>query len=122
MNEPSERIDEACVGDLGYVAEYVNTKTQIASFIVPALESSLISECIQIRSEAKLEEIASFDLEGMQYILDIDIDFFAHEFHTDSKIKLIKKLMPGASLITIATSPSFIDQKVALELVHKLLD
>ena len=121
MNEPAARIDEARVNDLSYVAEYVNTQTQIASFIKPALQSGLVSECIQVRSEAKLQEIADFKLDGLSYILDIDIDFFAHETDVSWKIELIRKLMRGAALVTIATSPSFIDQKRALELVRMLL-
>lgn len=56
MNEPEVRLDEARVGDIEYIAQYVNTEAQIASFIQPALRAGLISECIQVRSEAKLEE------------------------------------------------------------------
>lgn len=121
MNEPSAHIDMSQESNLDYIAEYVNTQTQIASFIQPAIRSGLITECIQIRSEAKLQEVSSKAKQYMPYILDIDIDFFAEEKEIEDKLALLRSLMPWAMLITIATSPFFIDQKKAIDIVKKLL-
>lgn len=126
MNEPDERIDPEKQWDLDYIAEYVNTHTQIASFIQPALRSGLIGECVQIRTESKLQEIAdniwamNHELSA-DYILDIDIDFFAHESNIEPKIALLQRLISSAALVTIATSPYFIDQNRAIEIIKKLL-
>ncbi len=79
MNEPNERIDTEKQSDLDYIAAYVNSQTQIASFIQPAIKSGLLKECVQIRTESKLEEIVQNMEAHKPYILDIDIDFFAHE-------------------------------------------
>lgn len=121
MNEPASRLDQSQEADLDYIAKYVNTQTQIASFIQPALRSGLLSECIQIRSEAKLEEIVSQRALHQPYILDIDIDFFAQESDTSAKIAHLQTLIQDAQLITIATSPYFIDQTQAISLIRQLL-
>lgn len=122
MNEPAERIDTTREHDMDYMARYVNEQTQIASFIQPALRSGLVTECVQIRTETKLAEIVeTYASANEQYILDIDLDFFAAESDVTSKRELIRQLVPRASLITIATSPSFFDQKRALELIDQLL-
>jgi hypothetical protein len=56
-------------------------------------------------------------------ILNIDLDIFSPEmdFIDDTKkMKLIKKLLHRAPLITIATSPFFIDQEIALRKLYEL--
>lgn len=58
-------------------------------------------------------------------ILDIDLDIFAHEMdYISNKIKLkrIRELLPRADLITIATSPYFIDQKTALKFLKMIFE
>jgi hypothetical protein len=40
----------------------------------------------------------------------------------DKTIQICRWLITNAQIITIATSPYFIDQKLALKLLHKLLD
>jgi len=120
MNEPAGRIDPAQEHDLWYIAAYVNTQTQIASFIQPALRSGILSTCVQIRSEAKLQEIADSLDSRDPYILDIDIDFFAHEENIQPKISLLQKLISSAQLVTVATSPSFIDQERAMSIIQEL--
>lgn len=141
MNEPisyynSESKLWPLTYDLQSVATYVNTQTQIASFIQPALHAGLVKESVQIRSESKLQEITEdiklktknqkdivdFESWVLSYIVDIDLDFFAHETDVHSKIVLLQKLITSASVVTIATSPFFLDQKYALELIHMLLD
>jgi hypothetical protein len=58
------------------------------------------------------------------YILDIDIDFWAPEMgieEFDRSIEKTRQLIAGASIVTIATSPCFIDQTRALQIVGLLL-
>lgn len=101
----------------------MNTQTQIASFIKPALHGGLLKECVQIRSEAKLVEIiqnSKFKIQN--YIVDIDLDFFVHETNVSNKMNLLRQLISSAPVVTIATSPYFLDQHRAIELIHLLLD
>lgn len=123
MNQPNVRINKEQESDMDYIAEYVNTETQIASFIEPALQSGLLAECVQIRSEAKLEEIVKeYDNQAMNnIILDIDMDFFAFEHHGSEKMRLLKSFLEQAPVVTIATSPYFIDQNRAISLIKQLL-
>ena len=54
-----------------------------------------------------------------RFILNIDLDIFAPEVThvgTEEKIELIKEVMKHAELITISTSPGFIDQARAISL------
>ena len=120
MNEPDERISETQQNDLEYIAEYVTEKTQIASFIWPALNAGLIDECVQIRSEAKLEEMVVKDWWD-NVILDIDIDFFVWEKDYGHKMHLLRQMIEKAHVVTIATSPYFIDQQEAVSLIKELL-
>ncbi len=56
-------------------------------------------------------------------IVNIDIDFFVKEvtmLTLEEKINVISSCCEGATLITIATSPGFIDQSLAVE-ITKLL-
>jgi len=58
------------------------------------------------------------------YILDIDIDFWAPEMgiaEWDRTIQKTRQLIAGASVVTIATSPCFIEQDRAVEIVKLLL-
>jgi len=121
MNDSAWRIDEKKEHDLSYIAQYVNEVCTIADFIQPAMRSGLISDCIQVRTEYSL---LHFDRIEKPYVLDIDIDFWAPEMSVgefDRTIEKARQLIAGASLVTIATSPCFIEQYKALEIVKLLL-
>jgi hypothetical protein len=53
--------------------------------------------------------------------LDLDIDFREGKEITQDDIKIIQQLISHAEIITIATSPYFIDQKQAIDIINKLL-
>ncbi len=125
MKDPMGWIDVDKEADLDYIARYVNEVCTIADFIQPALRSGLISECVQVRTEySLLAESRKPKAEGGGYILDIDIDFWASEMgieEFDRTIEKTRQLIAGASMVTIATSPCFIEQERAIEVVRKLL-
>lgn len=57
-------------------------------------------------------------------ILDIDLDFFAPEMDyidNNKKLASIRELLPLANLVTIATSPFFIEQESAINWLKKIL-
>jgi len=147
MKDPVGWIDMARESDLEYIAQYTNEMCTIADFIQPALRSWLIGSCQQVRTENGLLEL-SFPViptvvEGShrlmrfldfaslhskwhnnRYILDIDIDFWAPEMgieEFDRTIQKVRQLIAGASMVTIATSPCFIEQERAVEIVKLLV-
>jgi len=108
-----------------WIEDFVNTKTNVGNFISAALHNNIIEEVIQVRSEYTLQQLwASSFNPWANYILDIDVDF--REWKTDkemeSDFEIIRKLVDNACLITIATSPYFMDQKKAIQLIKELLN
>lgn len=124
MKDPLEWIDMSKENDLEYIATYVNEVCTIADFIQPALRSGLVGECVQVRTEYWIIN-GEWWMVNDAYILDIDIDFWAPEMgieEFDRTIQKTRQLIAGASMVTIATSPCFIDQERAVEIVAMLLN
>ena len=105
----------------GDIEQFVNEKTNVGNFITAALNSEIINEVIQVRTSFALESIKHQALSIQHYILDIDIDFREGKEITQEEIGIIRTLMLRAKLVTIATSPYFIDQKRAITLIQKIL-
>lgn len=97
----------------------VTQKCTVGNFILPAVKEGLISEVIMLNTEDKVKE---YDILRWPYILDIDIDFWHPKMGIDKwKInKKVRELIGKASLVTIATSPYFMDQEKAIQIVKKL--
>ncbi len=53
-------------------------------------------------------------------IVDIDLDYFSQGFDEEKTLTTTKYWIERANIITIATSPLFIDQEKALEYLRKL--
>lgn len=125
MKEPVGRIDIEKEDNLHSIAQYTNEVCTIADFIQPALQREFVSECIQLRTEySLLVSDASQEKYSRWYILDIDIDFWAPEMgiaEFDRTIYKTRELIAGASMVTIATSPCFMDQARAVEIVKLLV-
>jgi hypothetical protein len=101
---------------------FTNFKTNVWNFISISKKIWLVKNIIQIRSDYSLNQIyTNFQNLKSGYILDIDIDFRQGKNDYKKDFKIIKKLISKASLITIATSPFFIDQKLAITITKKLI-
>jgi len=121
MKEPLSWIAMDREDDLEYIAQYTNEVCTIADFIHPWLKTWIIDKCIQLRTENGLLD---YNIPEFSYILDIDIDFWAPEMRIeqfDRTIQKTRQLIAEASLVTIATSPCFIDQERALDIVDLLI-
>jgi hypothetical protein len=108
------------------IAHYSTHICNVGNFIRPALDAWIISDCLRIKNQYDLEQFdGSYpSLHKENYILDIDLDFRAPEMGTDltKSIPLVQSLMREASLITIASSPYFLDQNYALEVLGRLFE
>ncbi len=104
------------------IETFVNEKTNVGNFITAAINSWIVNDVIQIRTDYALSELVNpLTREPVNYILDVDIDFRQDKEITEDDIKTIRKLMKEAELVTIATSPYFIDQTNAIKIIKQIL-
>ena len=112
--------------ELEKVFNFCNEKCNVGNFIPPAIESWIIGNQIQIRSTTALKNL---EIEKNQnFILDIDLDFCLDWIRRNKVNKealgLLKKrfdkISKSALWITIATSPYFLDQELAISILHEL--
>jgi len=90
------------------------------NFIQPAIKSWLISKVEQINTEYKL---LHFQIDEDNLVLDIDLDFRAPEMSIEKYSETIEKtknLISKSRVVTIATSPYFLDQKLAIKICKDL--
>lgn len=103
------------------IFEFTNYKCNVWNFILPAKKFGLIWDIIQINSEYSL---MNFDFENKKkFILDIDLDFWDPKMWIENikwTFEIIRKVAKQAKFITIATSPYFLDQKLAINLVKEI--
>ena len=91
------------------------------NFIQPAIKSWLINKVEQINTEYKL---LNFQTKENNVILDIDLDFRAPEMSIEKYSETIEKaknLISKSRVVTIATSPYFLNQSLAFKICKDLL-
>jgi hypothetical protein len=108
--------------ELKDIFQFTNYRCNVWNFITPAIQDWLISKVIQINTE---HTISTFDfwLLTFDYILDIDLDFrhpnmWIEEYN--KSIEITQNLISQASLVTIATSPYFMDQILAIKILKDI--
>lgn len=105
---------------LDSISLFVNEHCNVGNFIKPALASGLFVSCDQIRTEVGL-----FDYippEG-DYVLDLDLDFWDEAMgieRFDLSFEKVRSLIRSAKILTIATSPYFLDPQRAIALLRKI--
>ncbi|MCC0633109.1 UPF0489 family protein [Clostridioides sp. ZZV15-6388] len=108
------------INNLEDVFRYTNEVLNVGSFIKPALKHSIFSELIIIDSSY------GFDLDiEPEFVLDIDLDIFSEDMDYipfDFKLEKIKNLIKKAKVVTIATSPYFINQEYAIKVLKELFN
>ena len=109
------------------VFKFWNEKCNVGNFIPPAIESGMIVNQVQIRSTTALQ---NFKINKNQnFILDIDLDFCLDWIDknkiNEGSVKLLKnkfdEIWKYALWITIATSPYFLNQELAIKIMEGLL-
>lgn len=113
--------------ELEKVFKFCNEECNVGNFIPPAIESWIISNQIQVRSTAALQNL-KID-KNQNFILDIDLDFCLdwvdrNKINSET-VNLLKEkfdeIWNFALCITIATSPYFLNQEEAIKIVEGLL-
>lgn len=108
------------INNIEDVFRYTNEVLNVGSFIKPALQHKIFSELIIIDS------LYGFDLDiKPEFVLDIDLDIFSSDMDYipfDFKLDKIKNLIKKAKVITIATSPYFINQEYAIKVLKELFN
>lgn len=96
----------------------------VGNFLRHSLDNHLITKSTQINTEYSLLNFDYSTLKLSNYILDIDLDFRHPDMSIqqfDKTIQITKNLIKKAKIVTIATSPYFLDQNLALKLLNKIL-
>lgn len=110
---------EVDIENLDDVRRYTNEVLNVGSFIQPALFHKIFDDVDIVDSTYGLERKIP-----EKYVLDIDLDFFSRDMDYidfDWRIDRVREYIEGADVITIATSPFFIEQDKALEVLKMLL-
>ncbi len=101
------------------IFNYTNFELNVGNFIPPALRLGLVSQVIHVDSAASFK--GPFP---EQLILDIDLDIFAPlmSYIPDAlKVARLIELIPRSPIVTIASSPFFIDQSRAISALRDIV-
>lgn len=106
--------------DLEKVFKFTNNVLNVWNYIIPAQKEWLIWKIIQIRNETNLVEYLKHnDYLKWNIILNLDLDFFQKDLDYidyDLKKKVILDVADKAKVITVSTSPFFIEQEKAIKI------
>lgn len=109
--------------DLQKVFKFTNYSLNVWDYIASSVKEGIIWKVIQVRSEESLKNIFPFinweEEQSKNIILNLDLDFFEPKLdyiNYDLKKKVILDIARKAKVITIATSPFFINQELALKI------
>ncbi len=118
MREPLKWISKKEFMDANEVFDYTNFKLNVGNFIQPAIKIGLFKSVEIIDSSVTFEKLFSG-----QIVLDVDMDIFSAEMDyipKSIKIAKIRAYEKQAKLVTIATSPFFLDQQKAIQLIREI--
>ena len=124
--DPGEYLMKPDSQDLQKVFHYTNYVYNVWNYIIPAQKEGLISKTIQVRNTHNLEEY--LDLRstlGENIILNLDLDFFQPDLDFidyDLKKKVVLDAAKKAKVITVATSPFFINQDLAIKVFKDIFE
>ena len=120
--QPDEYLEKDFWKDtsMAQVCQYANHSLNVGNFIEPALKAGMFNQLIMVDHEQAFEQ----EIEE-PFIADIDLDIFSPEMNyipRAKKVQFIRYLIQKSQLITIATSPHFIDQESAIFTLKELFN
>ncbi len=97
------------------------------NYILPAQKEGIIWEIVQIRNEDNLKEYQNthMQMQESNIILNLDLDFYQPDLDFidyELKKQVTLDVARKADVITVATSPFFIDQQLAIDVFKGLFD
>ena len=109
--------------DLDKVFKFTNEVLNVWDYIIPAKTEWIIWDIVQIRNETNLLDYLSplggkYPKGDRGIILNLDLDFFQPDLDFidyNLKKKVVLDSAEKASVITVCTSPFFIDQELAVK-------
>jgi len=105
--------------DLNKVFDFTNNVLNVWNYIIPAQKEGIIDKIIQIRNETNLNSYINWEFNfNWNIILNLDLDFFQPDLDYidfELKKKVILDIAKKASLITVSSSPFFINQGLAIK-------
>lgn len=96
----------------------------VGNFLRYALDTNFITWLTQINTEYSLLNFDTDNIKQNTTIIDIDLDFRHPDMsiqNFEKTIQITKNLIKKAKIVTIATSPYFLDQNLAINIVNKLI-
>lgn len=102
------------------VFSFVNSSCNVGNYIDPALRAGVVDRVVSVEGEYDLEQTIAnppWKEKKGSIIVNLDLDFFAPEMNYipfAMARDFIREACKNATLITVATSPFFIDQKLAI--------
>lgn len=102
---------------------YTNFHLNVGNYVVPAIGAGLVGDVLFVTGDSGLDDFAFAGRPNT--ILNIDLDFFAPEMSSiafERARRFIDAHLSSASLVTVATSPFFIEPARALAYLHRLAD
>lgn len=124
--EAEEDLKHSDAINLEKIFIYTNYKVNVWNYIIPAKKQWLIWKIIQIRNETNLEDYIDWKLNfDWDIILNLDLDFFVNELDYidyNLKKKVILNIANKAKIITVASSPFFIEQKLAIKIFKDIFN
>lgn len=117
--EPDIYLSKEEANDLQKIFDYTNNDLNVWNYIIPAQKIWIVKDIIQIRNETNLNDYISWEYKlDWEVILNLDLDFFSRELdYIDYNLKkqVIIDIASRAKIITVASSPFFINQELALK-------
>ncbi|MEM9941581.1 MAG: UPF0489 family protein [Planctomycetota bacterium] len=116
------------VEDLSDVYRYTNEILNVANFISPAFKVGFFEKLINFTHVSKFSEPDALQMSSQgtgDFALDIDIDVCSKDhlgISVDRVLAVIAKYLPLTRVITIATSPYFVDQDEAVCIVKQIVN
>jgi hypothetical protein len=82
--------------------------------------NAFIWENNQLKKCVSLAPLSRGELKGGSVIVDLDLDYFSQGFDENETFATVRYWLAKADIITIATSPLFIEQEKALSILKSL--
>lgn len=115
------------VTNLADVWRYTNEVLQVATFVQPAILLGLFSnrvDFVEDRDFLSAPAVGGLAAVSRGVVINLDLDVFRDaldQAEIDRKVDLLRAYIPQARLITMATSPYFIRQELAVRLAGSVI-